>query len=34
MTGLAISITGIYPVFYFTQKAKYETELLADKFAY
>jgi biopolymer transport protein ExbB len=34
MTGLAISITGIYPVFYFTQRAKYETELLADKFAY
>ena len=34
MTGLAVSITGIYPVFYFTQKAKYETELLADKFAY
>jgi biopolymer transport protein ExbB len=34
MTGLAVSITGIYPVFYFSQKAKYETELLADKFAY
>jgi biopolymer transport protein ExbB len=34
MTGLAVSITGIYPVFYFTQKAKYETELLADKFSY
>lgn len=34
MTGLAVSITGIYPVFYFTQKSKYETELLADKFAY
>jgi biopolymer transport protein ExbB len=34
MTGLAVSITGIYPVFYFTQKAKYETELLADRFEY
>jgi biopolymer transport protein ExbB len=34
MTGLAVSITGIYPVFYFTNKAKYETELLSDKFAY
>jgi biopolymer transport protein ExbB len=34
MTGLAVSITGIYPVFYFTQKAKYETELLADEFEY
>lgn len=34
MTGLAVSITGLYPVFVFTQKAKYETELLADKFAY
>jgi biopolymer transport protein ExbB len=34
MTGLAVSIAGIYPVFHFTQKAKYETELLSDKFAY
>lgn len=34
MTGLAVSITGIYPVFHFTQKAKYETEHLADKFEY
>ena len=34
MTGLAVSITGLYPVFAFTQKTKYETELLADKFAY
>jgi len=29
-----VSVTGIYPVFYFTQKAKYETELLSDKFSY
>jgi len=34
MSGLAVSVTGIYPVFYFTQKAKYETELLSDKFSY
>jgi biopolymer transport protein ExbB len=34
MTGLAVSITGLYPVFLFTQKAKVETELLADKFEY
>ena len=34
MTGLAVSIMGLYPVFAFTQKAKYETEVLADKFAY
>lgn len=34
MTGLAVSITGIYPVFHFTQKAKYETERLADQFTY
>ena len=34
MTGLAVSIMGLYPVFVFTQKAKVETELLADKFTY
>ena len=34
MTGLAVSISGIYPVYLFTQKAKYETELLSDKFTY
>ena len=34
MTGLAVSITGLYPVFAFTQKAKYETELLSDKFQF
>jgi len=32
MTGLAVSITGLYPVFLFTQKAKVETELLSDRF--
>lgn len=34
MTGLAVSISGIYPVFVFTQKAKHETELLSDKFQF
>src|SRR5215471_13228586 len=28
MTGLAVSITGLYPVFYFQSKARRETELL------
>jgi len=32
MTGLAISITGLYPVFYFQSRATRETELLADRF--
>jgi biopolymer transport protein ExbB len=32
MTGLAVSITGLYPVFYFQSRAKRETELLADRF--
>ena len=34
LTGLAISITGLYPVYYFTSRARLQTELLADKFAY
>jgi biopolymer transport protein ExbB len=34
MTGLAVSVSGIYPVFMFTQKAKHETELLSDKFEF
>ena len=32
MTGLAVSITGLYPVYYFQSRAKRETELLADEF--
>jgi biopolymer transport protein ExbB len=32
MTGLAVSITGLYPVHYFQTRAKHETELLADSF--
>jgi biopolymer transport protein ExbB len=34
MTGLAVSVSGIYPVFLFTQKVKHETELLSDKFQF
>jgi biopolymer transport protein ExbB len=31
MTGLAISITGLYPVYHFTNRAKRESELIADQ---
>ena len=31
MTGLAVSITGLWPVHYFKSRAIRETELLADK---
>jgi biopolymer transport protein ExbB len=34
MTGLAVSITGLYPVYYFQSRAKRETELLADHFSF
>lgn len=34
LSGLAVSITGLYPVYYFTSRARVETELLADKFTY
>ena len=34
VTGLAVSITGLYPVFYFQSRAKRETEMLADKFGF
>lgn len=34
MTGLAVSITGLYPVHYFRTRAKRETELLADRFTF
>ena len=33
-TGLAVSITGLYPVFRFQARAKRETELLNDKFGF
>ena len=34
LTGLAVSITGLYPVYYFRRRVRHETELLADKFSY
>jgi biopolymer transport protein ExbB len=34
MTGLAVSITGLYPVHYFKHRAIRETELLADKLSF
>ncbi|HMN43686.1 MAG TPA: MotA/TolQ/ExbB proton channel family protein [Povalibacter sp.] len=34
LTGLAVSITGLYPVYYFRRRVRVETELLADKFSY
>jgi biopolymer transport protein ExbB len=34
LTGLAVSITGLYPVFYFQSRTRLETELLADKLVY
>ncbi|MGH2571778.1 MAG: MotA/TolQ/ExbB proton channel family protein [bacterium] len=34
MTGLAVSITGLYPAYYFSARAKRETELLADRFSF
>ena len=34
MTGLAVSITGLYPVYYFQSRAKRETELLTDHFSF
>jgi biopolymer transport protein ExbB len=34
LSGLAVSITGLYPVYYFQSRAKRETELLADRFSF
>lgn len=34
LSGLAVSITGLYPMYYFTSRAKRETELLADRFTF
>ncbi len=34
LSGLAVSITGLYPVHYFQSRAKREAELLADHFTY
>jgi biopolymer transport protein ExbB len=34
LTGLAVSITGLYPVYYFRTRTRLETELLADRLVY
>ncbi len=34
LTGLMVSITGLYPVHYFTSRVRRETELLADQLVY
>jgi biopolymer transport protein ExbB len=34
LTGLAVSISGLYPVHYFRTRARRETELLADKLSF
>jgi biopolymer transport protein ExbB len=34
MTGLAVSITGLYPVYYFNSRSRRQTELLADRFKF
>lgn len=34
LTGLAVSISGLYPVYYFKRKAYRETERLADQFQF
>jgi biopolymer transport protein ExbB len=34
LTGLAVSISGLYPVYYFNHRTRRETELLADHFEF
>jgi biopolymer transport protein ExbB len=34
LTGLAVSISGLYPVYYFKRKAVMETEFLSDRFQF
>jgi len=34
MTGLAVSITGLYPVYHFNSRSRRKTELLADRFKF
>jgi biopolymer transport protein ExbB len=34
LSGLAVSITGLYPNYYFSRRTRLETELLADKLVY
>jgi biopolymer transport protein ExbB len=34
LTGLAVSISGLYPVFYFRKRVREETERLTERFTY
>jgi biopolymer transport protein ExbB len=34
LSGLAVSVTGLYPLYYFESRARRESELLADHFEY
>jgi biopolymer transport protein ExbB len=34
LSGLLVSVTGLYPVHYFPRRARRETELLADRLTY
>ncbi len=34
LTGLTVSISGLYPVYYFRRRVQLETERLTEKFAY
>jgi biopolymer transport protein ExbB len=34
LSGLMVSITGLYPVYYFTSRVRRETELLGDRLVY
>lgn len=34
LTGLAVSVSGMYPVYHFQKRIRYQTELLSDKFEY
>jgi biopolymer transport protein ExbB len=34
LTGLAVSISGLYPVYYFGHRSRRQTELLADRFEF
>ena len=34
LTGLMVSITGLYPVYYFSSRVRRETELLGDRLVY
>jgi len=34
MTGLAVSVTGMYPVYYFQSAIRKQTELLAERFSF